>query len=62
VRIKPDEKEGDLMVKKVSSDGLCVGDEQFKFDEVFDAESNQVVDREIILDSSLVCNCALDLQ
>ncbi|RHN44910.1 hypothetical protein MtrunA17_Chr7g0224501 [Medicago truncatula] len=42
--------EGDLLVKKVSSacskkkvssDRLCVGDEQFNFDEGFDANSNQ---------------------
>ncbi|RHN44907.1 hypothetical protein MtrunA17_Chr7g0224471 [Medicago truncatula] len=44
--------EGDLLVKKVSSacskkkvssDGLCVGDEQFNFDEGFDANSNQIL-------------------
>ncbi|KEH21955.1 hypothetical protein MTR_7g027657 [Medicago truncatula] len=44
--------EGDLLVKKVSSacskkkvssDCLCVGDEQFNFDEGFDANSNQIL-------------------
>ena len=29
-------------IKKVSSDALCVGDRKFTFDEVFDANSNQV--------------------
>ncbi|XP_058788075.1 kinesin-like protein KIN-12F [Vicia villosa] len=41
VRIRPDVKEGDCIVNKVSSDALCVGDKQFKFDEVLDANSNQ---------------------
>jgi len=49
--------EGDLLVKKVSSDGLCVGDEQFNFDEVFDANSNQVMDTELSLDSFCVLLC-----
>ncbi|TKY46982.1 Kinesin protein KIN12A [Spatholobus suberectus] len=44
VRIRPENssgKEGDWKIKKVSSDGLCVGDRTFTFDEVFDANSNQ---------------------
>ncbi|RZB51212.1 Kinesin-like protein KIN-12F isoform B [Glycine soja] len=44
VRIRPENsngKEGDLKIKKVSSDALCVGDRKFTFDEVFDANSNQ---------------------
>ncbi|CAL5202289.1 unnamed protein product [Lathyrus oleraceus] len=41
VRIRPDVKEGDCIANKVSSDALCVRDRQFKFDEVFDAKSNQ---------------------
>lgn len=43
VRIRPDVKEGDCIANKVSSDALCVRDRQFKFDEVFDAKSNQVI-------------------
>lgn len=45
MRIRPENsngKEGDLKIKKVSSDALCVGDRKFTFDEVFDANSNQV--------------------
>jgi hypothetical protein len=51
VRIRP--KEGDCVINKVSSDALCVGDRQFNFDQVFYADSNQVVDRELSLD--LMC-------
>lgn len=46
MRIRPENsngKEGDWRIKKVSSDALCVGDRQFKFDKVFDTNSNQVV-------------------
>ncbi|KAK7316822.1 hypothetical protein RJT34_00563 [Clitoria ternatea] len=44
VRIRPenhDGKEGDLNVKRVSSDSLYVGDRKFTFDEVFGTNSNQ---------------------
>jgi len=45
VRIRPENsngKEGDSQIKKVSSDALCAGDRKFTFDEVLDANSNQV--------------------
>ncbi|CAL0307367.1 unnamed protein product [Lupinus luteus] len=44
VRIRPsntDGREGGGTVKKVSSDTLCVGDRQFRFNSVFDSNSNQ---------------------
>jgi hypothetical protein len=44
VRIRPTSNIGigDEGVKKVSSDTLCVGDRQFRFDSVFDSKTSQV--------------------
>jgi hypothetical protein len=44
VRIRPTSNIGigDEGVKKVSSDTLCVGDRQFRFDSIFDSKTTQV--------------------
>ncbi|PNX54682.1 kinesin-like protein KIN12B-like, partial [Trifolium pratense] len=43
VRIRPTSNIGigDQAVKKVSSDILCVGDRQFRFDSIFDSKTSQ---------------------